>query len=60
MRTPTKLLCITPKTGFIRRYVGRKLSGKAHTKTLNAERMPELEYFRLYGWPRDPEGGQTA
>ena len=60
MRTPVKLLCITPKTGIARRYVDRKLVDKARTTDCPpAELLPALEHFRLHGLPNE-EGGDAA
>ena len=60
MRTPVKLLCVTPKTGIARRYVDRKPVDKASISDCPPEEvLQELEYFRLNGLPND-EGGNAA
>jgi hypothetical protein len=60
VRTPVKLLCITPKTSMARRYVDRKLVDKAKFNDCPAEHMvATLNDFRLHGLPND-EGVPAA
>jgi hypothetical protein len=59
-RAVQPLLVIAPKSGSVRRYIGRRSAGKVEIKGVSAEDIPELEYFRRYGWPAEPPGGIVA
>ena len=61
MRTQVKLLCITPKTGIVRRYLDRKLVDKASVEHGEPDEQffRDFEYFRCHGLPNQ-EGVPAA
>ena len=50
MSEPVKLLSLTPGTGAVCRYVGRKRTGKFHTSGICADNSNAIEALRVNGW----------
>ena len=60
--TGAKLLVIETKTGYIRRYVGRKRDEKlwqAKPEELGSYSRGEFETLRIFGRPSNPEQQTT-
>jgi len=57
MRTQVKLLCITPKTGMVRRYVDRKRVDKANIEggEQDEQFFRALDHFRVNGMPTEAQ-----
>lgn len=50
-REPVRLLSLTLATGIVRRYVGRKLTGRLRASGICAAAAGTIESLRINGWP---------